>query len=276
MPVRFQVDSDFYDHPKTIDASDAAVALWTRAGAYSTHKLLDGFVPDGALALLSKTPDEAARELVRHGLWRRVKSGYQFHQWEVRNLTRERIEADRAWDRERKRSERGHTSPGRDVTCSGCGVTFVTRRSDTKYCSPRCRKKASRESEAQVETQNVQPESGPESERNPNGFHLLSVSVSGSVSGSGHAASGSPEPPSRCSEHLTIKSDGPCGPCGEARRDHESWQADKRARLAAAPRCQVDPSHRGQPADNCANCRSDQLALTGRTGAFRIVPAGAA
>jgi hypothetical protein len=29
MPIRFQVDPDFYDHPKTIGMSDAATALWS-------------------------------------------------------------------------------------------------------------------------------------------------------------------------------------------------------------------------------------------------------
>src|SRR6266498_2105747 len=106
MPIRFQVDPDFYDHPKTIDLSDAATALWTRAGSYSTAKLLDGFVPDGALVRLSKVPDEASGELVRRRLWRRVRGGFQFHQWGERNLTRERIEDDRRHEREKKRRQR--------------------------------------------------------------------------------------------------------------------------------------------------------------------------
>lgn len=108
MPVRFQVDPDFYDHPKVIGLSDAAVALWARAGSYSTAKLLDGFVPEHALAMLSRTPDEAAAELVARGLWRRTKGGFRFHQWADRNLTRERVEADRKSDRDRKRRTRSH------------------------------------------------------------------------------------------------------------------------------------------------------------------------
>jgi hypothetical protein len=87
MPIRFQVDPDFYDHPKAIGMSDAATALWVRAGSYSAAKTTDGFVAESVLALLSQTPAEAARELVRRGLWSRVKGGYRFHQWEARNLT---------------------------------------------------------------------------------------------------------------------------------------------------------------------------------------------
>lgn len=78
MPIRFQVDGDFYDHPKAIGLSDAATALWVRAGSYSTAKLLDGFVPEDALVLCSRTPQEASGELVRRGLWRRVGDGYRF------------------------------------------------------------------------------------------------------------------------------------------------------------------------------------------------------
>ncbi len=68
MPVRFQVDPDFYDHPKAIGMSDSATALWVRAGSYSAAKLTDGFVAEAALILLSRCPDEAASELVARRL----------------------------------------------------------------------------------------------------------------------------------------------------------------------------------------------------------------
>ncbi|MEV4320972.1 hypothetical protein AB0J37_01935 [Microbispora rosea] len=106
MPVRFQVDPDFYDHPKTIGMSDAATALWVRAGSYSAAKLSDGFIAEHVLALLSRTPEEAADELVRRGLWKRCRGGFKFHQWSPRNLTRARVEADQERERERKRRDR--------------------------------------------------------------------------------------------------------------------------------------------------------------------------
>lgn len=150
MPVRFQVDSDFYDHPKTLDMSDAATALWVRAGSYSAAKLTDGFVADAILARLSHSPVEASTELVRRGLWRRVRGGYQFHQWEERgNLTRERIEHERSADRQRKRRARQNPSSGENGQVSGA---------------------------------DVRSESGPESSGTPGGFRGLSVSVSESVS----------------------------------------------------------------------------------------------
>lgn len=78
MPVRFQVDPDFYDHPKTIGMSDAAISLWVRAGSFSAAKRLDGFVPLFATFDLSRTPAAAAQELVQRGFWRVVAGGYSF------------------------------------------------------------------------------------------------------------------------------------------------------------------------------------------------------
>jgi len=84
------------------------------------------------------------------------------------------------------------------------------------------------------------------------------------------------EPPAKCNQHIDHPTVGPCGPCADARRAHERWNADKRARIDSSARC-PNPEHRGQLAHNCAICRSEQLALTGRTGAYPlVVPRGAA
>lgn len=106
MPVRFQVDPDFYDHPKVLGMSDAAVSLWTRAGSYSVAKSTDGFITEHVLVHALRSTLEVADELVQRGLWRRRKGGFEYHEWNKRNLTKERIEADREADRERKRVER--------------------------------------------------------------------------------------------------------------------------------------------------------------------------
>jgi len=240
MPIRFQVDPDFYDHPKTLGMSDAAVALWVRAGSYSAAKRSDGFVADAALAGLSQTPAEAARELIRRRLWSRVKGGYRFHQWSERNLTRTRIEADRKADRDRKRRD---------------------RESGRQTATP------------QVEGPLVPPDIQPDSGGNPNGIHPLSVSVSlsGSVSGSGHDESAADasanvavlEPPRRCSEHANESKPPPCGACAEARKAADDWQAERRKRWDHAPRCR---SHRGQLAHNCSLCRADALVAQANGG----------
>lgn len=164
MPIRFQVDPDFYDHPKSIDLSDAAVALWTRAGSYSAAKLLDGLVPTNALPSLSKTPNEAAAELVRSGLWRKVRRGHQFHQWDHRNLTRERVEHERTVDRERKRT-------GREIKAE--------------------KERAAKE--AQVSGTIVRPESDRTAEGNPGGNPAGVPAMSVSVSVSSKAVSSKSE-----------------------------------------------------------------------------------
>lgn len=206
MPIRFQVDGDFYDHPKSIGLSDAAVALWTRAGSYSAAKLTDGFLAEHVLTLLSRTPVEAADELVARGLWKKAKGGYRFHQWEDRgNLTKERVEAERSTDRQRKR---------------------------------RARQTGGQNANSQVRAEIVRPESEPDSEGNPPGFRGLSVSVSESVSKSGSAPKRATQLPADWKPnetHLEIAKEYGLDPAYELRafRDHheakgttyKSWDA---------------------------------------------------
>lgn len=179
MPVRFQVDSDFYDHPKTLDMSDAATALWVRAGSYSAAKLTDGFVADAMLVRLSRSPDEASQELVRRGLWRRVRGGYRFHDWEERgNLTRERVEAERRADRQRKRAKRQAIERAtKDHREGNEGPSSEARGNDKSIGQ-----QPTQNSNTQVARGIVRPESEPDSKRTPEGIRGLSVSVSESVS----------------------------------------------------------------------------------------------
>lgn len=99
----FRVDDSFHDHPKVFDAPDCAVALWTRAGTWSAHNLTDGFVPTAILARFTSDPGTAARELVRRGLWLRVRGGYQFHDWHDYQPTRVAVENERKLKAERQR-----------------------------------------------------------------------------------------------------------------------------------------------------------------------------
>lgn len=108
----FKVDDNLHSNNKIrkILADDpAALALWTVAGSWSSDNLTDGLIPDHQLPWLIPTgADELARKLVTAGLWRRVKGGYQFHQWAAdadgtrRNPTREEVENER-----RKKAEAG-------------------------------------------------------------------------------------------------------------------------------------------------------------------------
>ena len=131
----FKVDDSFYDHPKVFDAPDCAVALWTRAGTWSARNLTDGFVPAGMPARLCDDPDTAVKELVRRGLWSRVKDGFRFHDWSEYQPSRESVERERlaAAERQRRRraQQKGQVKGGsvtplsrRDTTVTG-GVTHA-------------------------------------------------------------------------------------------------------------------------------------------------------
>jgi len=280
MPIRFQVDGDFYDHPKTIDLSDAAVALWTRAGSYSTHKHLDGFVPDGMLARLSTNPTEASAELVRARLWRRVRGGHQFHEWDERNLTKDEIDSDREYERERKRRYRmtqretiGAPTKRQRRAIEG---QLKGRRGDFGESDIGPVDNSYGGTEPQVANGSVPPGHGRDSPGTSTGTPSVSVSVSESVSvsGSGHGAGPSPtagtatpgrRPPDTCKDHKDDPDPPACRRCKSFREAAEAWDAAYAVRHAMTQARQRDtrpqcPKHRGQLAHNCAPCRAEQLA----------------
>jgi hypothetical protein len=250
MVVRFQVDPDFYDHPKSIGMTDAATALWVRAGSYSAAKLLDGFIAEHVLSTLSRSPEDASAELVARGLWRRVKGGFKFHQWDERNLTRARVESDR--DNERLRKKR--------------------QRDEARKAARKAVENQSQGKNPQASNGNVPPGHPPghppESGGTPGHVPPVSVSVSlsESVSGSGRApdapngARPPPQepPPRTCPEHTNDPAPPPCGRCADTRRAADAWELAEAERQRNAPTC---PTHRGQPAHNCARCRSERLGV---------------
>lgn len=258
MPIRFQVDPDFYDHPKTTGMSDSAFSLWVRAGSFSAAKTTDGFVSEDVLVYTLRSSVEVAEELVGRGLWRRRKGGFQFHQWHVRNLTRERVEADRETDRERKRRERSGKKP---KGSSSGGVTEnagdVSEDGATSGSS-------------QLGTQVVRPDTDrtptgiqPDSERNPPVSVSVSLSVSESVSVSG---SGQPpeRPSDRCPQHLDDDHPPPCRNCLEARLGAEAWDRNQiRANAAArTAEARARDDTRRQAIARCALC--DDAGYVGR------------
>lgn len=100
----FKVDDNLAFHSKTVDAGNAAMGLWVRAGSWCAQNLTDGFLPGHMLPMLG-TAQQAAR-LVRAGLWNRESGGFSFHEWGERQPKREAIENERAAARERMRAAR--------------------------------------------------------------------------------------------------------------------------------------------------------------------------
>lgn len=236
MPIRFQVDPDFYDHPKTIRTSDSAISLWVRAGSYSAAKLTDGFVNDNVLVSVLQSSKDVADELVRCGLWKRCRGGYLFHQWGHRNLQKERVEAEREADRKRKYRERKtqrstNEAPTRERR--EIGEKSSTQRREIV--------------EAQVNPQSVHrratPDSTVASAGRPDGSVSVSVSESVSMGGtrSDNASGTARASPPRCQDHALIplgEPVPPCGACAELRRAQPP-PADATDTMAAAARARA-------------------------------------
>jgi hypothetical protein len=106
--VWFKVDDKLHSHPKTSNASLAAIGLWALAGSWCSDHLTDGRVPEHMIPSMSRGAVELADELVAAGFWVRVKGGYRFHQWIAdsdgtkRNPSKKEVEEER-----RKKAEAG-------------------------------------------------------------------------------------------------------------------------------------------------------------------------
>lgn len=96
----------------------AAVGLWTLAGAWAAKQEKDGQVPAYMVEELGATQQQAD-DLVAAGLWTATDEGYQFHNWEKYQFTREQLDAKREATRERvakSRARRKAEREGNEVT----------------------------------------------------------------------------------------------------------------------------------------------------------------
>jgi hypothetical protein len=102
----FKVDDNLAFHQKALQAGNAAMGLWVRAGSWCAQQLTDGYVPLEMARTLG-TRQEAKR-LVDARLWMETEGGYAFWQWseEGRQPTRTEVEAKRKDARERQRRAR--------------------------------------------------------------------------------------------------------------------------------------------------------------------------
>ena len=101
--VYFPVDDQMAFHPKIVAAGNAAVGMWTRAGAWCKAHTQGGFVPDEMVGPLGGRT--SARRLVTVGLWEAVGGGYRFHDWAAQagNFDAEKEKALKEAERERWR-----------------------------------------------------------------------------------------------------------------------------------------------------------------------------
>ena len=283
----FKVDDSFHSHPKVLAATPAALGLWVVAGSWSGANLSDGFVPDHVLPRLLPDPDALAKELVTCRLWRRAKGGYQFHDWIDYQPSKQEALAGKAkksiggalgnhrrWHVDTGKSDpqcrychpsdsdteggrqgdrsttpegyenRSHGTPRQPVDNSPAGRSNHTDQEEQHRTTDRTTDRSP------IGTPNRYEIPRPDPTRpDPKGGTGPSVTTDRA-----HADS---QPPSTCEEHKGNPNPPPCGKCADARRARAHWEADRRRRLDEAPRCRT---HRGQPAHNCAPCRSERLA----------------
>jgi hypothetical protein len=76
----FKVDDRLAMHPKVMQAGNAAMGLWVRAGSWSAQNLTDGHIPVALLASLGGKRAHADA-LVKAGLWEVEPNGWRFHEW---------------------------------------------------------------------------------------------------------------------------------------------------------------------------------------------------
>jgi len=111
----FKVDDKLHSHVKAARAGLEAMGLWTIAGSWSMDQLTDGFVPDYIAARLHPKAKRLAAALVKAGLWDEAEkdgdTGWQFHDWDEYQPTRDETEAKREAERERKRAWRAKEAP---------------------------------------------------------------------------------------------------------------------------------------------------------------------
>lgn len=96
----FKVDDHFALHPKAIEAGNAALGLWVRAGAWCAGNLTDGCLPAAMLAPLGGRKRDAER-LVRARLWGEIEGGYQFLDWSDWQPTKAQVIARREKTKEK-------------------------------------------------------------------------------------------------------------------------------------------------------------------------------
>jgi hypothetical protein len=113
----FRVDDGLHSHPKAFRAGTPALGLWVRAGSWSADQLTDGFVPDDIVRLYGTKA--MARRLVDAGLWEQREGGYQFHQWEQQQPTRDAVYDRRAKAAERVTRWRARRAAAAEPGCNG-------------------------------------------------------------------------------------------------------------------------------------------------------------
>lgn len=254
----FKVDDKFHSHSKVrkiLADEPAALALWVVAGSWSADNTTDGVVPDHQLPWLFPTGgDELARKLVNARLWRRVRGGYEFHEWDAdadgtrRNPTREEVEEVR-----RKKAEAGR---------KGGLASGKTRSKPQARASPNASALAEAGARGVVELP-----SRPDQE-------LFQSSLGGrGAARTREARRAAPSPPpvragpprARCVEHEWDDDPPRCGACANAQARADARVREGRIDAKIAERRKL-ADDRQRAIDNCSLCDDNGYAGTSLCG----------
>jgi hypothetical protein len=132
--VWFKVDDRFHgsDPVKMLPRESrlAAVGLWSLTGAWSAQFLKDGFVPTHIMEDFGGT-QELAGMLVKVGLWKRTRKGFQFTNWNDWQPTRDKVEQKRSATNSRVTAYRAKIAENK-----GDGNALVTALHSTRNAPP--------------------------------------------------------------------------------------------------------------------------------------------
>lgn len=110
-----KLDDGFFRNPKVLQITKDAKTLYLAALCYAGAQLTDGFIPQGAIAVLAAdaglsgaAAPKAARQLLDSGLWESRPGGYAIHDYLAYNQSADKVRANRESARERMGSVRSH------------------------------------------------------------------------------------------------------------------------------------------------------------------------
>lgn len=197
----FQVDDQLSLHRKVSAAGNAAMGLWVRAGSWSMQNLTDGFIPSHIARVLGT--QSQIKKLVEVRLWHEVPGGYQFHEWDTRQMSAAEIT-----ERRRKRALAG---------AKGGKAGNSTQASASASALADAQALVAADAQANSK-QNATPGPGPVP---------LVVTKEGGVTSVGDCDD--PEPPRYCDAH---PNDTPhaCPACIPRRTAHDAWKKRQKQR----------------------------------------------
>jgi hypothetical protein len=111
-----RLDDRIDENPKVLSVSIEARWLYVCGLTYAARTLSDGLVPAAALPRIAgdvPRVERRAAELEQVGLWERLPSGWQIHDWRVYNPPAEKVKEERERARERMQRVRSRVRGSR-------------------------------------------------------------------------------------------------------------------------------------------------------------------